>query len=67
MEGYRSVNLKGETAEKLQQRAKEEGKSLSFLINELLEQKDILNEILERERETIKEELRLLLEEAKRW
>lgn len=67
MEGYRSVSLKGEIAGKLQQRAKEEGKSLSFLINELLEQKDAIKEILEREREIVKEELRLLLEEAKRW
>lgn len=67
MEGYRSVSVKGATAGKLQQRAKEEGKSLSFLLNELLDQKDTVRAILKGEREIVKDELRLLLEGMKRW
>lgn len=67
MEGYRSVSLKGKTVEKLQQRAKDEKKSLSTLVEELLEQKDIIKKALEGEREIVKEELRGVLEETKRW
>lgn len=69
MKKYKGMSVREDVAEKIQAKAKEEGKPISTILNELLgskkKEEGVLTEV--KMRQIIREEVTAILEEARRW